>query len=107
MIVPYDHQSSIELLDSETRSEMMELTARALKVLRREYCPQGFNVGVNIGEAAGAGILEHVHLHVVPRWIGDTNFMSSLGQTRVMPELLEETYWRIQEQWGGETDFID
>jgi ATP adenylyltransferase len=99
MIVPYDHQPSLELLDSATRAEMMELTAQAIRVLREVYLPQGFNVGVNIGEPAGAGITEHVHLHIVPRWTGDTNFMSSLGQTRVLPELLEDTYRRVCSAW--------
>jgi ATP adenylyltransferase len=99
MIVPYDHQPSLELLEPETRAEVMELAARALQVLQGVYSPQGFNLGMNIGEVAGAGISEHVHLHVVPRWKGDTNFMSSLSQTRVLPELLEETYRRVREAW--------
>jgi ATP adenylyltransferase len=99
MIVPYDHQPSLELLDPETRAEMMELTAQAIGVLRQVYLPQGFNIGVNIGEPAGAGIAEHVHLHIVPRWTGDTNFMSALGQTRVLPELLEDTYIRVRSAW--------
>lgn len=99
MIVPFDHQPSLELLDAETRAEMMELTAQAIRVLRQVYLPQGFNIGVNIGEPAGAGITEHVHLHIVPRWIGDTNFMSALGRTRVLPELLEDTYERVCSAW--------
>jgi len=99
MVAPFDHQSSIELLDAETRAEMMELSAIAIQVLRAVYNPQGFNLGVNIGEAAGAGVKDHVHLHVVPRWNGDTNFMSSLAGTRVLPETLEQTYERIKEGW--------
>ncbi len=75
---------------------MMELTSRCISVLRNIYAPQGFNIGVNIGEAAGAGVLEHIHTHVVPRWNGDTNFMSTLGGTRVLPEALEDTYQRVR-----------
>jgi ATP adenylyltransferase len=101
MAVPYQHQPSLELLDPETRSELMELTSQALDILRSVYRPQGFNIGVNIGEAAGAGITEHVHMHVVPRWGGDTNFMSTLSETRVLPESLEDTYQRVREAWIG------
>lgn len=100
MAVPFQHQPSLELLDPETRSELMELTSRAINVLRSVYRPQGFNIGVNIGEAAGAGITEHVHMHVVPRWDGDTNFMSTLSETRVLPESLEDTYQRVKEAWA-------
>lgn len=96
MAVPYDHVPTLELLEPETRAEMMELVVRCINVLRRVYYPQGFNIGINIGEPAGAGIAEHIHMHVVPRWTGDTNFMSALGQTRVLPELLEDTYKRVR-----------
>jgi ATP adenylyltransferase len=99
MVVPYEHKPSLELLDAGSRLDIMDLSARALKVLETLYKPQGFNLGMNIGSAAGAGILDHVHLHIVPRWIGDTNFMSSVSQTRVLPELLEETYRRVKETW--------
>lgn len=99
MVVPYVHQPSLELLDAQTRSEMMELATQAIGVLREVYNPQGFNIGINIGEPAGAGITEHIHLHVVPRWTGDTNFMSALGKARVLPELLEDTYQRILNAW--------
>jgi len=97
MVVPYDHKSTLEELDAEARGEIMELSNLATKALQAVYHPQGFNLGVNIGNAAGAGILEHVHMHVVPRWSGDTNFMSTLGTTRVLPEVLEETYRRVKE----------
>jgi ATP adenylyltransferase len=99
MVVPYEHKPSLDLLESGSRLDIMDLSARALQVLEALYKPQGFNLGMNIGHAAGAGILEHVHLHVVPRWVGDTNFMSSVSQTRVLPELLEETYRRVKEAW--------
>ena len=99
MIVPYDHKPSLEQLTAASRADIMELSARAIIVLQAIYTPQGFNLGMNIGNAAGAGVTEHVHLHVVPRWVGDTNFMSSISQTRVLPELLEETYRRVKEAW--------
>ena len=97
MVVPFEHKPNLEQLDTATRSEMMELTSRATTVLRKVYNTQAFNVGLNIGEAAGAGVKEHVHIHVVPRWNGDTNFMSSLAETRVLPELLQDTWSRIRE----------
>lgn len=100
MVVPYQHVNWFENLEPNVRAEIMELTVKASKVLREIYHPQGFNIGANIGEAAGAGILNHVHMHVVPRWIGDTNFMSTLGKTRVLPEILEGTFWRVKNNWG-------
>jgi ATP adenylyltransferase len=100
MVIPFTHVPSLEELDPETRAEMMELTSRCTTVLKSIYRPQGFNVGVNIGEAAGAGVLGHVHIHIVPRWKGDTNFMSAVGQTRVLPEALEDTYLRVQKEFA-------
>ncbi|WP_298002633.1 HIT domain-containing protein [Anaerolinea thermophila] len=96
MVVPVAHVDSLEKLDSATRSEMMELMTEMMILLRDEYHPEAFNLGANIGAAAGAGIAEHVHLHIVPRWQGDTNFMSTIGETRVIPEDLTETYRRIR-----------
>jgi ATP adenylyltransferase len=96
MIVPYEHRPNLDDLDTPTRGDMIELTARSMTVLRKLYRPQAFNLGANIGEAAGAGVKEHVHFHVVPRWTGDTNFMSALAQTRVLPETLDETYRRVR-----------
>jgi ATP adenylyltransferase len=101
MVVPFEHKPNLEQLDAATRGEMMELTSRATTVLRTIYNTQAFNVGLNIGEAAGAGVKEHVHVHVVPRWNGDTNFMSSLAETRVLPELLEDTWHRIRVGFRG------
>jgi ATP adenylyltransferase len=96
MVVPFQHEAGLEGLDPQTRAEMMELTARCMTVLRRIYRPQAFNMGANIGEAAGAGVKEHVHIHIVPRWAGDTNFMTAIGETRVLPESLEQTYERVK-----------
>ncbi len=100
MVVANEHQPSIEDLDIDTRSEMMELATISMRVLRKVYQPEAFNVGANIGEAAGAGIAGHIHLHIVPRWGGDTNFMSALAETRVLPEELDETYRRICLAWN-------
>lgn len=101
MVVPYRHCSELEQLTADERAEMMEITTRIIKILKVEYVAQGFNVGLNIGEAAGAGISEHLHFHIVPRWKGDTNFMSTLGETRVLPETLEDSYQRIKNAWQG------
>jgi ATP adenylyltransferase len=97
MVVPYEHKPTLEALDLETRTEIMELSTLATRALQLVYRPQGFNLGVNIGTAAGAGILEHVHMHVLPRWSGDTNFVSTLSSTRVLPEALEDTYQRVKD----------
>ncbi|MBI3170033.1 MAG: HIT domain-containing protein [Chloroflexi bacterium] len=96
MVIPFAHIATIEELDALTRAEMMELTSRCTTELRAIYKPEGFNVGINMGEAAGAGVLGHVHIHIVPRWAGDTNFMSAVGETRVLPESLEDTYKRVK-----------
>lgn len=96
MIVPFRHEPALDTLAAEDRAEMMELTSRSTSVLRGVYQTLAFNVGMNIGEAAGAGVKEHVHIHVVPRWVGDTNFMSSLAATRVLPETLADTWRRLR-----------
>lgn len=103
MVVPYAHFARLDQLDPETRAEIIELTSVATEVLGEEYRPQGFNLGMNLGEAAGAGIADHIHLHIVPRWSGDTNFMSSVANTRVLPEALEKTYQRIRVAWENWT----
>ncbi len=92
MVVPYAHVDSITHLDEATLTEMMVLMQRAQAVVGEAMRPQGFNIGVNQGRAAGAGIADHVHMHLVPRWVGDTNFMQVLGDVRVMPQHLDETY---------------
>jgi ATP adenylyltransferase len=92
MIAPYKHLDSIELAEEESTEEMMELLKKCLKILRKEYRPQGFNTGMNIGHSAGAGVADHYHLHVIPRWIGDANFMPLVGKTKVMLKDLNTTY---------------
>jgi ATP adenylyltransferase len=99
MVVPFVHVESIEDLPPDDLGELMALSQAALGVLRRAYHPHGFNIGINIGNAAGAGVPGHVHLHVVPRWSGDNNFMSTLANTRVIPELIDETYERLRNLW--------
>jgi ATP adenylyltransferase len=92
MISPNEHVSSLEELDSDTLLELMTLTQRSLGAIREAYGPEGFNMGVNQGKVAGAGVEDHVHLHVVPRWAGDTNFMPVVGDVRVLPQSLDDSY---------------
>ena len=92
MVVPYAHVDSLLALDAATTTEMMGLTQMAQTVLAATMNPHGFNVGMNQGRAAGAGIADHVHLHILPRWVGDTNFMPAIGDTRVMPQHMDDTY---------------
>jgi ATP adenylyltransferase len=92
MVVPYRHAPGFDELDRGELHEMTEVSQRAVLALRATSEPDAFNLGVNMGEVAGAGIADHIHQHVVPRWAGDTNFMPVVGQTRVLPQLLEETY---------------
>jgi ATP adenylyltransferase len=99
MVVPLEHTANLDALAPETRAEMIELVTQAMRILREVYRPEGFNMGANIGAAAGAGIAGHVHLHLVPRWSGDTNFMSTVGDIRVLPETLEDTFLRIKQAW--------
>ena len=96
MVVPYIHVASLEDLDPPTLTELMLLVNRGLAALRAAYKPDGFNIGVNLGRAAGAGIAEHVHIHIVPRWNADTNFMPIVSETRVIPEMLDQTYGRLR-----------
>jgi ATP adenylyltransferase len=95
MVVPNRHVGDLEGFDDEESLELQRLLRRAVKALREEMEPHGFNIGLNIGRVAGAGVPDHLHWHVVPRWSGDTNFMPVTGQTRVMPELLAETARRL------------
>ena len=91
MVVPYDHEKNFDDLQTDTQVEMMNLMSQAMGVLRESLSADGFNFGANFGEVAGAGIKEHLHLHLVPRWIGDTNFMPIIGHTKVMVDGLKET----------------
>mgnify|MGYP005837099215 FL=1 len=95
MIVPYRHTRDLTSLTDAEWQEMGTLMRLCVRALEREYHPDGFNVGFNLGRAAGAGIEAHLHLHIVPRWHGDTNFMSTVGETRVLPESLEQTRARL------------
>jgi ATP adenylyltransferase len=96
MVVPNRHVDSLAAATADELSEMMRLTRDAEMALTEAYQPQGINVGINLGRPAGAGILDHVHIHLVPRWTGDTNFMSVIGNTRVLPEDLAETANRLR-----------
>ncbi len=96
MIVPYEHRASLAEVGEATTNEMIELAKRAQLALETEYHPDGFNIGMNLGRSAGAGVADHLHLHVVPRWSGDANFVSIVGETRVLPEDLSATYQKLK-----------
>lgn len=96
LVVPFEHVAELDGTAKETTDELMDLTKRCQTALREVYQPAGFNIGMNLGRAAGAGIAEHLHFHVLPRWIGDTNFMSTVGNTRVIPEELASTYRKLR-----------
>ncbi len=96
MIAPYRHIASLEELTEEERHEHFDIVSRSIKILRQELNPEGFNLGVNIGKVAGAGIEDHVHTHIVPRWQGDTNFMTVISDIRVVPEALDKTYQKLK-----------
>ena len=96
MVVPFAHLDELQKLPEVAANEMMALSQKIEGALRQVYSPDGINVGMNIGRAAGAGVAGHVHMHVLPRWVGDTNFMTVTGESRVLPEALEETYDRIK-----------
>lgn len=102
LIAPYAHVDSLDKLPDEAALELLRLTNRSLQILRAELKPEGFNVGINLGRVAGAGIREHVHLHIVPRWNGDTNFMPLFGETRVMPEHLDATYRKLRKRFDAQ-----
>jgi ATP adenylyltransferase len=95
LVAPYEHQGAYEELAAEIHAEMTALTSKAVSALRSEYDPQGFNIGMNLGRIAGAGVPDHLHEHIVPRWGGDANFMTTVGETKTLPESLEQTYARL------------
>jgi ATP adenylyltransferase len=95
MIAPYAHQARLAGLDAETLGEMMQLAQKLETILEQTYHPDGFNVGMNLGRSAGAGVADHVHLHFLPRWTGDSSFMTTIGETRVQPEELATTYQKL------------
>ena len=96
MVVPFAHLDQLQKLPGSTATEMMALCQKMEGVLRRIYSPDGFNMGMNIGRAAGAGVAGHVHMHVLPRWVGDTSFMTTTGEARVLPEELSATYAKVR-----------
>ena len=100
MVVPHRHVADPVQLSDDEHLDMMHLTRAAIRALREVYRPAGFNIGMNIGHAAGAGIADHLHTHIVPRWVGDTNFMPILGETKVLPEELGVTYDRLAAALG-------
>ncbi|MEX2263641.1 MAG: HIT domain-containing protein [Bryobacteraceae bacterium] len=101
MVAPYAHAGTLEDTPPETATEMMMLTREAERILRAVYRPEGLNIGMNIGACAGAGVAGHVHMHVLPRWTGDANFMTTVGETRVLPEDLGVTWEKLHEAFAN------
>lgn len=95
MVAPYEHVATLTDAPEEAVVEMMRLTRTAERCLRTAYRPHGINIGMNLGECAGAGVAGHIHMHVLPRWVGDSNFMTTVGETRVLPEAIDTTYDRL------------
>lgn len=96
MVVPYTHLAELAAAPKDVTDELMDLTKRCQSVLQEVYQPHGFNLGMNLGKAAGAGVAGHIHLHLLPRWIGDANFTTTIGETRVIPEALRTTYDKLR-----------
>ena len=99
MVVPYAHLADLDQAEKEITDELMDLTKHCQTALREVYQPQGFNLGMNFGKAAGAGVDEHFHLHILPRWVGDANFMTAIGETRTIPESLKTTYQKLKSKF--------
>ncbi len=100
LVVPYEHTPDLDALDKHVSDELMDLAKHCQSALRDAYHPDGFNLGLNLGQAAGAGVAGHVHLHVMPRWAGDANFMTTIGETRVIPEALATTYNKLHDSFN-------
>ncbi len=100
LVVPFAHQAELSALPKEASDELMDLTKHCQSILRDVYRPHGFNLGMNLGAAAGAGVAGHLHLHIMPRWFGDTNFMTTVGEARVLPEDLATTYHKLRDYFG-------
>ena len=100
MIVPYEHVDELSKLSQPAAQEMIELTQRMESILRELYRPDGLNLGMNLGKAAGAGVAGHIHMHILPRWVADANFVSVIGETRVLPEALDVTWERMRKELG-------
>jgi ATP adenylyltransferase len=101
MVVPYEHLDTLQGASEETLEEMMLLVQRSQRHLLEVYRPPGFNLGMNLGESAGAGIAEHIHMHVLPRWPGDTSFITTVAETRVLPEDLGVTWRKLRDAFSG------
>ncbi len=96
MVAPYRHIANLDELTDRERNEHFKLVSLSIRVLRQVFSPDGFNIGMNLGRVAGAGIEKHIHTHIVPRWVGDTNFMPVIAETKVVNEALEETYQKLK-----------
>lgn len=100
MVVPYKHGGEFPVAEPETLAEMMRLAQQMQVAIQRAYSPDGFNLGINLGRSAGAGVADHLHMHLLPRWTGDANFMSVVGETRLIPEDLDSTYAKLRRELG-------
>src|SRR5207247_9133847 len=106
IIVPVTHLDDLHKLPAAAADEMMDLSQKMENVLRALYTPDGINLGMNIGKAAGAGVAGHIHMHVLPRWVADSNFISVIGETRMLPETLDMTYERIKKGLASQFSFL-
>lgn len=99
MVVPFRHLESLALANKQETDELMDLTKQVEEIIRDVYDPQGINIGMNMGRAAGAGVASHYHMHILPRWVGDVNFMTAVGETRTIPESLETTFEKLKSRF--------